>query len=114
LSDRIRETLAEGPHPVEEKRMFGGVCYMVNDKMCLGVVQDEMMCRIGPDHYETALEQPGCREMMFTGKPMKGYVFVAPEALRSKEEFDYWINKCLAFNVLAKSTKARNSKTKAK
>src|SRR6478735_12404360 len=74
LSNRIREALESVPN-VEEKHMFGGVCYMVNDKMCIGVANDDMMCRIGADNYEAALEMPGCREMTFTGKPMIGYVF---------------------------------------
>jgi TfoX/Sxy family transcriptional regulator of competence genes len=106
LSNRIREALAEVAQ-VEEKQMFGGICYMVNDKMCLGVVGDEMMCRIGPDPYAAALEKPGCREMTFSGRPMQGYVFVAAEALRSKSALDYWVNTCLEFNVRAKSSKKK-------
>ena len=106
LSNRIREALADLPQ-VEEKLMFGGVCYMVHDKMCIGVVKDEMMCRIGPDQYETALEQPGCREMIFTGKPMIGYVFVAADAMRSNKDFKHWIDLCLDFNTHAKSSKKK-------
>lgn len=104
LNDRIREALSNLPH-VEEKHMFGGTCYMVNGKMCVGVVKDEMMCRIGPKVYEDALEKNGCREMIFTGKPMKGYVFVAEEGMKSKKDFDYWINLCLEFNKDAKASK---------
>jgi TfoX/Sxy family transcriptional regulator of competence genes len=109
LSNRIREALAGLPQ-VEEKQMFGGICYMVNDKMCMGVVGDEMMCRIGPDQYESALERPGCREMLFTGKPMKGYVFVGAEGMRSKKEFDHWISLCLEFNAQAKPSKKKGKK----
>ena len=89
---------------VEEKHMFGESCYMVNGKMCIGVVKEEMMCRIGPDVYEEALEKKGCREMVFTGKPMKGYVFVSEEGFKSKKDLDYWIGLCLAFNKEAKAT----------
>jgi TfoX/Sxy family transcriptional regulator of competence genes len=106
LNDRIRESLENIPN-VEEKEMFGGTCYMVNGKMCVGVVKDKMMCRIGPDAYEVALEMPGCTEMIFTGKPMIGYVFVQQEGIRTKAEFQYWINLCLAFNPLAKSSKKK-------
>lgn len=106
LNNRIREALADVPH-VEEKQMFGGICYMVNDKMCIGVVWDEMMCRIGPDHYEAALEKNGCREMLFTGKPMKGYVFVAAEGMQSQKDFQYWIQLCLQFNEQAKPSKKK-------
>jgi TfoX/Sxy family transcriptional regulator of competence genes len=109
LNNRIREALA-GVKKVEEKYMFGGVCYMVNGKMCIGVVKDEMMCRIDPDLYEEALEKNGCREMIFTGKPMKGYVFVSDEGMKSKKEFDYWIGLCLEFNKKAKAAKKRKKK----
>lgn len=109
LSDRIREALSDFPN-VEEKYMFGGVCYMLNGKMCIGVVKDEMMCRIGPEAYEGALEKPGCREMVFTGKPMKGYVFVSAEGMKSKKQFDYWISLSVAFNSTARSSPKRRSK----
>ena len=80
---------------------------MVNNKMCIGVAGNDMMCRIGPDAYEAALEQPGCREMDFTGKPMKGYVFVAEEAIRSTRELQHWVTLCLAFNKQAKASKKK-------
>jgi TfoX/Sxy family transcriptional regulator of competence genes len=101
LNNRIRESIAHLPK-VEEKHMFGGTCFMVNGKMCVGVVKDEMMCRIGPEAYEPALERKGCREMVFTGKPMNGYVFVSEDGMKSKKDFEYWINLCLDFNKNAK------------
>ncbi len=104
LNDRIREAVANLPN-VEEKHMFGGTCFMVNGKMCIGVVKDEMMCRIDPNLYEEALEKKGCREMVFTGKPMRGYVFVNEEGMKTKKEFDYWVNHCLEFNKKAKASK---------
>ncbi len=110
LAERIRIRLAEIPK-VEEKFMFGGVCFMLRGKMCVGVVQDEMMCRIGPEVYEMALERNGCREMIFTGRPMKGYVYVSDEGMKSNKDFDYWINLCLEFNVMAKASK-KKSKSK--
>ena len=106
INDRIREARADMPN-VEEKHMFGGTCFMLNGKMCMGVVQDDMMCRIGPDAYEQALERKGCREMVFTGKPMKGYVFVSEEGMKSKKDFDYWIDLCIKFNKDAKSSKKK-------
>ena len=109
LNDRIREAL-QNVSKVEEKYMFGGVCYMVNGKMCVGVVKDEMMCRIGPDAYEAALEKEGCHEMIFTGKPMKGYVFVNDEGMKTKKNFEYWIDLCLKFNREAKATKKKKKK----
>jgi TfoX/Sxy family transcriptional regulator of competence genes len=106
LADRIRESIADTPN-VEEKFMFGGVCFMLNGKMCVGVVKDEMMCRINPVVYEEVLHKVGCREMVFTGKPMKGYVYVSDEGMKTKKEFDYWINLCVAFNSLAKASKKK-------
>ena len=109
LSDRIREALIKIPK-VEEKYMFGGVCYMVNGKMCMGVVKEEMMCRIDPDKMEEALFKSGCRQMDFSGKPMKGYVFVNADGMKSKKEFDYWIQLSLEFNSRAKAAKKPKKK----
>lgn len=109
LSDRIREALAEQPE-VEEKEMFGGVCYMVNGKMCIGVMKDEMMCRIDPIVIETVLETEDCRLMTMGGKTMKGYVLVGLEALKRKKAFDYWIGLCLEFNPLATASKKTGKK----
>ena len=106
LAGRIREAIADIPN-VAEKFMFGGVCFMLNGKMCVGVVKDEMMCRINPEVYSAALEKEGCREMVFTGRPMKGYVYVSDEGMKTKKDFDYWINLCLDFNSQAKASKNR-------
>lgn len=109
LSNRIREALADFPD-VEEKMMFGGVCYMLNGKMCVGVSKDEMMCRIDPDIYEELLEKNGCKEMVFTGRPMKGYVFISEEVMKTQKEFDYWLNLCVEFNSKAKASKKKKVK----
>lgn len=109
LADKIRESVSHLPN-VEEKNMFGGVSFMVNGKMCIGVVKDEMMCRINPDLDEIVLEMNGCRPMDFTGKRMKGYVFVCDEALKTKKQFDYFIKLCLDFNEQAKSSKKKKLK----
>lgn len=106
LANRVREALAHVPRSTE-KYMFGGVCFMVNDKMCMGIVKDEIMCRIDPDVYEACLEKPGCREMDFAGRPMKGYVFINEEAIRTKKEFDFWVNLCLDFNKKAKKSRKK-------
>ena len=106
LANRIRESIADLPN-VEEKFMFGGVCFMLDGKMCVGVVKDEMMCRINPEVYSTALEKEGCREMVFTGRPMKGYVYVSDTGMKTKKEFDYWINLCVEFNSKAKASKKK-------
>jgi TfoX/Sxy family transcriptional regulator of competence genes len=106
LAARIRESLENVPDVVE-KEMMGGLCFMVNAKMCVGIIKDDLMCRIDPEMQETALERHGCRIMDFTGRPMKGYVLVDDTGMRSGKDFDYWINLSLAFNPKAKSSKKK-------
>ncbi len=109
LANRIREALVDQPD-VEEKKMFRGICFMVNGKMCLCASGDEMLSRIGPDDFEQALETNGCRGMIRNGKPLKDFVFVGPEAMRTQQQFDYWINKALVFNKYAKAIKSKRKK----
>jgi TfoX/Sxy family transcriptional regulator of competence genes len=106
LANRVRERLMDLPN-LEEKQMMGGVAFMYNSKMCLGIIKDELMCRIDPELMETVLELPGCRAMDFTGRPMKGYVMVDETGMRSKKEFEYWIELALDFNKRAKSSKKK-------
>lgn len=80
---------------------------MLNGKMCVGVVGDDMMCRIGPDAYEAALEKKGCREMIFTGKPMVGYVYVNEDGYKTRSSFEYWLSLCISFNKYAKAAKKK-------
>jgi TfoX/Sxy family transcriptional regulator of competence genes len=106
LANRIREKLSDVPNTIE-KEMMGGLTFMVNDKMCVGIIKDEMMCRIAPEMQEVALEKRGCRIMDFTGRPMKGYVMVDETGMKNSKEFDYWIQLCLEFNSKAKSSKKK-------
>lgn len=110
LADRIHRILQEREVNFYDKKMFGGLCYMVDDKMCLGVMEDRIMCRIGPTVYETALEIEGASEMNFTGRSMKGYVFVSDSVLGNYSELAYWVDLCLAFNPEAKKSKKRKKK----
>ena len=111
LADRIRLVLKEKNASFEEKKMFGGICFMVDGKMCMGVANhEELMARIGPEQYEMALKKPGCKEMNFTGRSMKGYVFVEPEAIDMDDDLAYWVQLCLDFNPLAKASKKRKKK----
>jgi len=106
LAAEVRDYLA-GQKKVEEKKMMGGLTFMVNQKMCVGILDNELMARIDPDIYEKALEMPGCREMNFTGKPMKGFVFIGPEGTRRKKDLQYWMELALEFNKKAKSSKKK-------
>ncbi len=107
LADRVARILNDKMVKFEEKKMMGGLCFMVDDKMCIGIAKDELMARIGPNAYEEALKKTGCKEMRFTGRPMKGFVFIEPEAIDKKEELEYWVQLCLDFNPLAKSSKKK-------
>ncbi len=104
LADRVRKILHDKQVRFDEKKMFGGLCYMVKSKMCLGVVKDELMVRMDPDLYEDALTKEGCREMVFSGRPMKGFVFVHAGDGRA---LAYWIQLALDFNPKAKSSKKK-------
>ena len=106
LADRIRLKL-ENLSNIEEKEMMGGLTFMYNAKMCVGIIGDEMMCRIDPEMQETVLSRNGCRIMDFTKRPMKGYVMVEEVGMKSESDFDYWINLCLDFNSKAKSSKKK-------
>ena len=107
LADRIREIISLTHKITEEKKMFGGLCFMVNDKMCVGVEQERLMVRLDPALYDEVMEKEGCRPMDFTGKIMKGYVFVDIEALNTKKKLEYWVKLALVYNKLAKASKPK-------
>lgn len=107
LADRIRRRLSEQKTHFEEKKMMGGLCFMVDDKMCVGVVKDDLMARIGEDLQIKNQHRQGCRPMDFTGRPMKGYVFVSPEGVDNQDDLEHWVDLCLQFNPLAKSSKKK-------
>lgn len=111
LADRIRHTFHSLHASFEEKKMMGGLCFMVNDKMCAGVVNDNLMARIDPVCYDQALARDGCREMDFTGRPMRGFVYVSPEVIDEECELADWIGRCLAYNLQAKSSRRKAQKS---
>ena len=98
LQERIQNVLKVKNVPNEEKMMFGGLTFMVNGKMCIGIVKNELMARVGPEFHSEALKKDGARTMDFTGKPMAGYVFVSPEGFDSDDQLEFWIDSCLEFN----------------
>ena len=111
LANRVREVLFEKQLFVE-KQMMGGLVFMVNGKMCVGIVKDDLMVRINPELYEASLSMKGCRPMDFTGKPMKGYVFIEPDGLTKVSELEYWIKLALDYNVIAKASDPSKKKKK--
>jgi TfoX/Sxy family transcriptional regulator of competence genes len=105
LADRTRDIISVTHKKIEEKKMFGGLCFMVNDKMCIGVEKERLMIRLDPQIYEEVMEKDGCTPMDFTGKVMRGYVFVDQEVLKSKKQLEYWIKLALDYNKIAKISK---------
>jgi TfoX/Sxy family transcriptional regulator of competence genes len=104
LADRVREIIALTHKNVEEKRMFGGLCFMVNNKMCVGVEKERLMVRLDPARYDEVMEKEGVKPMNFTGKVMKGYVFVDIDALNTKKKLEYWMDLALTYNKIAKAS----------
>jgi len=86
---------------------MGGLAFMVDEKMCVGVVGENLMARIDPEAVNEALTKKGCKPMDFTGRPMKGFVFVEPEGIDLDEDLDYWIELALEFNPRAKASKKK-------
>ena len=109
LADKVRELLSV-QSKVVEKKMMGGLTFMVNDKMCVGILKDDLMARIDPEVYDAALQRKGCREMDFTGRPMKGFVFISPEGTSTKKDLESWIGLALEFNKRAKPTRKKRSR----
>jgi TfoX/Sxy family transcriptional regulator of competence genes len=110
LADRVAQFFTEKSIHFEAKKMMGGLCFMVDDKMCVGINRDEIMARINPDIYEASLLKKGCKEMNFTGRPMKGFVFLTDEAIDLDDDLHYWLQLALAYNPLAKSSKKKKKK----
>jgi TfoX/Sxy family transcriptional regulator of competence genes len=96
LAQRLREHFAD-TDGVTEKKMFGGLAFLLRGHMCCGVVGDTLMARVGPDQYEAALGRPHAREMDFTGRAMRGMVYVAPEGIESDADLDGWLTSCARF-----------------
>ncbi|MBK8874293.1 MAG: TfoX/Sxy family protein [Bacteroidetes bacterium] len=106
LAERIRKKLGHLPN-VEEKKMMGGLTFMYNDKMCVGVYKDQLMCRIDPAQHEQAITRLGCKTMDFTTRPMIGFVLIDESGMKSPKDFDYWIGIALDYNKKAKSSKKK-------
>jgi len=104
LAERVRSALAGLPK-LEEKPMFGGLAFMVDGKMCINISKDRLMCRIDPALHDEALNVKGTNTVMMRGKAFIGYIYVENEALKSKKEFDHWIELSLDFNKRAKSSR---------
>jgi TfoX/Sxy family transcriptional regulator of competence genes len=114
LADRVRRIFADRNVAFEEKRMMGGLCFMVDGKMCVGVEKERLMARIDPGVYDTALGRKGCVPMDFTGKPMRGFVFVNAEGVMTKRDLESWLDLALEFNPRAVSSKKKSAMPKSR
>jgi len=105
LADRVRQRLLNKGQ-VEEKKMMGGLIFMVNDKMCIGVdidkktQADRLMVRVGKLPYKNLLQKDGSRPMDFTGSVMRGFLFIDPDGFDKDKDLDFWVQKALEFNKL--------------
>lgn len=97
LAQRVRDTLVEHGQYVTEKKMFGGIAFMYRGNMCCGIVKDDLMVRVGPEQHATTLALPHAHEMDFTGRPMKGMIYVKPEGVSNDADLATWINRGLDF-----------------
>ncbi|MGQ0694197.1 MAG: TfoX/Sxy family protein [Nitrospiraceae bacterium] len=96
LAECVR-ALLKGQRGLVEKNMFGGLAFLSNGKMFAGILKDELVVRVGPEANDRALKEPHTRPMDFTGRPMKGYVFVGPEGLESVAQLRSWLSWGLDF-----------------
>lgn len=110
LADRIRHYFNDENVGFEIRKMMGGLCFMVDDKMCVGALEDRLMVRIDKDRMQEYLKKTGARPMDFTGRPMKSFLFVEAEGVDTESQLEYWLNEALAFNPKAKRSRKRKPK----
>lgn len=108
LAERIRTSFKQKHILFEEKKMMGGLCFMVDDKMCTGVIKNELMARVDPEIYDKVVNNKGSREMDFTGRIMRGFLLITPEGVDMEKDLNYWLDLCLEFNPKAKSSKKKS------
>ncbi len=106
LADRIRAYLLDfSDLKIEEKKMFQGLTFMVNNKMCVCVSRDNLMCRFDPVLQDELSNKVGYHSMVMRGREYKGYCYISPDGIKTKKNFEFWLNLCLDFNKKAKSSK---------
>ena len=108
LAQRVRESLPR--RDVEEKKMMGGLTFMVNGKMCVGVHKEDLMVRLDPEIHDETIRRKGARTMDFTKKPMRGFIFVNPTGTKTLKDLKYWLDLALDFNKRAKASKRGRKK----
>lgn len=96
LAQRVKDALSDCKD-VDIKKMFGGLCYMVSDHMCCGITNNLLMARVGPANYEECLQNEHTKKMDFTGKAMKGLIYVLPEGCQTEQQLNHWLTICLKY-----------------
>jgi len=96
LAERIIKLL-KSQKGIVEKKMFGGICYMLKDKMIAGIVENKLMIRCMREEYDKLLKKPHAGEMTFTGKPMKGFLYVAPDGIKTDKQLQKWLDVGIEF-----------------
>lgn len=108
LANRIREFLATKTKlKIEEKKMFRGLTFMVNNKMCVSVSNDNLMCRFDQTLQSEIAERKGFQSMIMKGREYKGYCYVSADGYKMKKDFEFWLHLCLTFNDKAKATRSK-------
>jgi TfoX/Sxy family transcriptional regulator of competence genes len=105
VAHRIRQALPQGPH-ITEKRMFGGIAFLLNGNMFCGVIGDQFVARIGPSEAEAAMRRPHVKPMDFTGRPLKAYVYISPDGVRTRPALQKWLRLALKFAATLASKRA--------
>jgi len=105
LVERVRRSLHENHVGFGEKKMFGALCFFVDDKLCVGVSRENLLVRIAPENEKKYLQEEDCRLMDGSGKSMRGFLLVSPEGIDMDDDLDKWVKRCLDFNPRAKGNK---------
>lgn len=109
LAERIRRAFEKLGRPAEEKKMFGGLCFLLGGAMACGILKDEFIVRVGVSGHENALKQPGARPFDFSGRVMRGFVYVSPEATKSAAGLRVWLKRGIATADASLKKKAKKS-----
>lgn len=114
IVNQVREMIADRTDNVEEKVMFGGLCFMVNDKICIGVKKDTLLVRIDPELFETEKEKDGRQPMMHQGKAVTSYLFVDFDSMHNNENLHHWVKLALDYNPHAPLSQAKQKELRKK
>ena len=113
LADRVRELLVDVPR-VQEKKMFRGISFLVNKKMCVNISLHRLMCRVDPAIHDALVEKDGCVTVNMRGRDLKGWVYIDEDVLRTEKELRFWVDLALAFNKDAKASVKKKPRTPTK